>query len=78
MLEFAAKKCHFSSDGKYYERTDGEATGSLVGSMLANIFMCYFEEKWVMTGNARLSIWFRYVDDTFTTLETMDTPLTFL
>ena len=82
LLEFAARKCHFNFDGKYYEQTDGVAMGSPVGPMLANIlkmkFMCYFEEKWVMTDNASLSIWFTYIDNTFTMHESKDTPLTFL
>ena len=40
--------------------------GSLLGPLLANIFMCDFEEKWVLNINAHPSILFRYVDDTFT------------
>ena len=61
------KKSHISFDGKYYEQTDGVAMGAPVGPVLANIFMRYFEQKWVMTGNARPpSIWFRYVDNSFT------------
>ena len=28
--------------------------------------MCFFEEKWVITGNARPSICFKYVDDPLT------------
>ena len=28
---------------------------------LADIFLCYFEEKWVKTGDSRPSIWFRYM-----------------
>ena len=66
LLEFATKKSQFIFYGKFYEPTDGVAMGSPVGPVLAHIFMCYFEEKWVMTRNALPSIWFRYVDDTFT------------
>ena len=40
--------------------------GSPVGPVLANIFMCDFEENLVMNHGARPTIWFRYVDDTFT------------
>lgn len=46
-------------DAKYYEKTDGVAMGLPVGPVWANIFMRYFEEKWVMTGNPRPSICFR-------------------
>ena len=66
LLEFATKKSHFLFDGKYYDQIDGVAMGSPLGPVLANIFMGNFEEKWVMTGNIQPSIWFRYVDDTFT------------
>ena len=45
--------------------------------MMAYIFMCYFEEKWVMTKNALPSIWFRYVDDIFAMLESKDAALIF-
>ena len=40
---------------------DGVAMGSPLGPILANIFMCHF-----FNNNARPSVWFRYVDDTFT------------
>ena len=36
-----------------------------LGPVLANIFMCNFEEKWVANVDSRPSIWFRYVDYTF-------------
>lgn len=49
---------------------------SPVDPVLANLFMCYFEEKWVITGSTspRPSIWIRYSDDTF---DSKDTALIF-
>ena len=44
-------------------------------SVLANIFMCHFEEKWFMNGKDRPSVWFRYVDDTFTLYRNKDTAI---
>ena len=44
---------------------DGVAMGSPIGPLLANIFMCNFEEKWFAYVDSRLSISFKYVDDTF-------------
>jgi len=47
LLEFATKKSHFILDGRYYDQIDGVAMGSPLGLVLANIFMCHFEEKWI-------------------------------
>ena len=57
---------HLIFNGQYYDQIDGVAMGSPLGPVLANIFMCHFEEKWVLNNNARPSVWFRYVDETFT------------
>ena len=66
LLAFATKRSHFIFNGQYYDQIDSVAMGSPLGPVLANIFMCYFEEKWVLNNNAHPSVWFRYVDDTFT------------
>ena len=47
-------------------------------SVLANIFMCDFEEKWVMKNTNQPTIWFRYVDDTFTLFKNKNDGLSFL
>ena len=65
-------------EGQYYDEIDGVAMGSLLGPVLANIFMCDFEEKWVMNNGARPTIWFRYVDDTFTLFNNKNTAVQFL
>ena len=57
--------------------TDGVAMGSPLGPVLANIFMCHFEDKWVLNNNARPSVWFRYVDDTFTLFDNKNTATQF-
>ena len=66
-------KSHFLFYGQYYDQIDGVAMGSPLGPVLANIFMCHFEEKWVMSGQVCPSFWYRYVDDTFTMFENKDT-----
>ena len=78
LLVFATKRSHFVFDGQYYDQIDGVAMGSPLGPVLANIFMCDFEEKWVMNNGARPTIWFRYVDDTFTLFPNKDTAVQFL
>ena len=40
LLLFATKKSHFVFDGDYYDQIDGDAVGSPLGPVLANIFMC--------------------------------------
>ena len=45
LLEFATMTTHFLFYGQYYDQIDGVAMGSPLGSVLANIFMCHFEEK---------------------------------
>ena len=40
--------------------------------------MCHFEEKWVLNYIDRPSIWFRYVDVTFTLFDSKNNALQFL
>ena len=46
--------------------------GSPLVPVLTNIFMCHFEERWVMNSNICPSLGFRYVDDTFTMFNNKD------
>ena len=77
-VSYASMVCHFLFDGKYYDQIDGVAMGSPLGPVLANIFMCHFEERWVINGKVRPSLWYRYVDDTFTMFDSKDTACEFL
>ena len=78
LLDFATKKSHFVFDGHYYDQIDGVAIGSPLGPVLANIFMCDFEQKWLTNADFRSSIWFRYVDDTFSLFNREATAASFL
>lgn len=69
LLEFTAKKSSFIFNGQYYDQ---------IGPILANIFICHFQEKWVLSNNAPPSVWFRYVDDTFTLFDNKNTATQFL
>ena len=78
LLQFATKKSHFLFDGQFYDQIDGVAMGSPLGPVLANIFMCHFEEKWLTKSRFCPSLWFRYVDDTFTMFDSKDNANEFL
>ena len=60
LLQFATKKSHFLFDGQFYDHINGVAMGSPLGPVLANIFMCHFEEKWLTKSRFCPSLWFRY------------------
>ena len=66
LLEFATKKSHLIFDGQYYDQIDFVAMGSPLGPpVLANIFMCHFEESWL-------------TNDTFSLFNSKDTASRFL
>ena len=70
LLQFATKKSHFIFDAQYYDQIDGVAMDSPLDPVLANIFMCHFEEKWFTKRRfCRPPLWFKYEDDTFTTFD---------
>ena len=77
-LLFPTKKSHFVFDGQYYDQIDGVAMGSPLGPVMVNIFMCDFEEKWVMKNIDQPTVWFRFVDDTFTLFKNKNDALSFL
>ena len=53
----------FLQNSELYEQTDDEAMGSLLGPLLANIFMCHIENQLEQKGMIP-SFYRRYVDDT--------------
>ena len=63
LLEVATANQLFQLDGHLYEQTDGVVMGSPLGWLMANVFMCHFEEKLTRNGIVP-SLYKRYVDDT--------------
>ena len=66
LLELCTKEMHFSFNGKVYKQINGVAMGSPLGPVLANIFMVHLENHMITRLSGIMSLWYRYVDDTFT------------
>ena len=65
LLEICTKEMHFSFNDCIYKQVNGVAMGSPLGPVLANIFMVELENSLIPNLNDKLSLWYRYVDDTF-------------
>ena len=44
---FATSQTHFIFSSKFYNQIDGVAMGSPLAPVLANIFMGFYESKWL-------------------------------
>ena len=66
-MEFATKDMLFVFNGEYYKQIEGVAMGSPLGPILANIFLCHHEKKWLRNCPMEFKPmnYIRYVDDTF-------------
>ena len=69
LLEFCLCNTYFLFQGQYYEQTQGEAMGSPVSPVLANLYMEAFEDKALSTAVNPPRWWKRFVDDTFVILK---------
>ena len=56
---------NFQFDNKHYLQIGGTAMGTKVAPSLANIFMGWFEDKFVYTHIPQPLVWKRYIDDIF-------------
>ena len=67
VLGFATKDNLLSLNNSLFSQQDGVAMGSPLGPMLANIFMCHYEEKWLSDRPSEYKpvLYRRCVDDTF-------------
>jgi hypothetical protein len=80
LLNLSAKNCHFLFDGVLYKQVDGDAMGSPVGPLFANIFLSFHEKSWLADGPSNFKPLFyrRYVDDCFLIFQPRDHVLPFL
>ena len=65
LLEFCLTNTYFFFEGKYYEQVQGDAIGSPISPLIANIFMEEFEVKALSSIPHPPFLLQRFVDDTF-------------
>ena len=76
---FAASHNHFVFNSKFYNQIDGVAMGSPLAPVLANIFMGFYESKWLNEYNFnKPKFYLRYVDDILAALDNEQDSLNFL
>ena len=60
---FATSQTHFIFNSKFYNQIDGAVMGSPLAPVLANIFMGFYESKWLNEYNLnKPQFYLRYVD----------------
>ena len=62
------KTTYFQYDGVLYSQVEGAAMGSPVSPIVANLFMEWFEEVALQSFRFEITVWKRYIDDTFVAL----------
>ena len=64
LFRFATSQTHFIFNSKFYNQIDGVVMGSPLVSVLANIFMGFYESKWLNEYNLnKPKFYLKYVDD---------------
>ena len=66
LLNLCLTSTYFKYNGKHYKQLHGTAMGSPVSVVVAEIVMQNIEEQALATYTRTVSLWLRYVDDTFT------------
>ena len=76
---FATSQTHFIFNGKFYNQIDGVAMGSPLTPALANIFMGFYESRWLNEYNLnKPKFYLRYVDDILAAFDKEQDSLNFL
>ena len=70
LLELSVMHIFFLFNGKFYKQTDGLGMGQPLSPTFANIFLYFYEEKWISSCPPHFKPVFyrRYIDDTFLAL----------
>ena len=67
LLEVCVNDNHFISNNQHYQQFEGFAMGSPLSAIMANIFLCHHEQKWLEDCpiDFRPLLYRRYVDGCF-------------
>ena len=78
-LLFATSQTHFLFNSKFYNQIDGVAMDSPLAPVLANIFMGFYESKWLDEYNLnKPKFYLRYADDILAAFDKKQDSLNFL
>ena len=80
VLSLTTHQLHFISNDVLYKQKDGVAMGSLLGPAMANVFLSFYEIKWLEQCPKELKPVFnrRYVDDILFFSKRLDTYRNFV
>ena len=79
LFRFATSQTHFIFNSKFYNQIDGVVMGSPLAPVLANIFMGFYENKWLNEYNLnKPKFYLRYVDDILAAFDKEQDSLNFL
>ena len=79
LLNLATKESFFTFNNKFYIQVEGDAMGSPLGPILANISLSHHKENWLNKCPIKFkpSFYRRYVDDIFILFESSESADSF-
>ena len=69
LLKIVLQYNYFQFNGKIYQQNQGLTMGSPLSGLLANIYLNYLENNFLIKLNKEIKLWVRYVDDTLVLLD---------